>query len=168
MARTGTVQMEPSRVELSMAVEEVLFEQRELLAERGVRVDVEADLPAVWCNPCRVKQVLTNLVRNAVRHGCDPREPRITIARYPSPIRPMPASSGSAFTTMARAFRSNRGKKFSSLADGLPAPIRMGSGMGLSIVRKIVQHYGGQVFVAPESGAGTMFVLSLPSATKSG
>ena len=63
VARTGTVQMEPSRVELPIIVEEVLFEQRELLAERDVQVERAADLPAVWCNPCRVKQVLTNLSR---------------------------------------------------------------------------------------------------------
>jgi signal transduction histidine kinase len=171
VARTGTVQMEPSRVELSMAIEEVLFEQRELLDERGVRVDVEADLPAVWCNPCRVKQVLTNLVRNAVRHGCDAKVPRITIARHPSAASSSAApadagfewigihDNGSGIPVESREEVFERGRR---LAGAHPD----GSGMGLSIVRKIVQHYGGQVFVAPESGAGTTFVLSLPRATR--
>jgi signal transduction histidine kinase len=164
VARTGTVQMEPSRVELSILVEEVLFEQRELLAERDVRVEVGAELPAVWCNPCRLKQVLTNLVRNAVRHGCDPREPRITIARHPSPNPADTAfewisihDNGSCIPLESREEIFEPGRR-------LPSAHPNGTGMGLSIVRKIVQHYGGQVFVGPAIADGTTFVLSLPSA----
>jgi signal transduction histidine kinase len=165
VARTGTVEMEPSRVELSLLVEEVLFEQRELLDERGVEVEIEADLPAVWCNPCRVKQVITNLVRNAVRHGCDPREPRITIAGRSSPDPTEAAfewltihDNGPGIPPQAREEIFEPGRRLSTAHPD-------GTGMGLSIVRKIVQHYGGQVFVEPKSGSGTTFVLSLPSAT---
>ena len=165
VARTGTVQMEPSRVELSLLVEEVLFEQRELLDERGVEVEIEADLPAVWCNPCRVKQVITNLVRNAIRHGCDAMEPRITIAGRASPDPTEAAfewlaihDNGPGIPPRAREEIFEAGRRLSTAHPE-------GTGMGLSIVRKIVQHYGGQVFVEPESGSGTTFVLSLPSAT---
>ncbi|HEV2971787.1 MAG TPA: HAMP domain-containing sensor histidine kinase [Pirellulales bacterium] len=80
LARTGSVQMDPERVELSKVLADVLFELREPLAERGVQAEVAPDFPAVWCNTARAKQVLTNLVRNAVKHGCDPRDPRITIS----------------------------------------------------------------------------------------
>lgn len=163
VARTGSVHMEPERVELWLAVEEVLFEQRELLEERNVQIEVAADLPAVWCNPSRVKQVLTNLMRNAVRHGCDPRQPRIAIARYPSP-KPLQSGfewirihdNGPGIAPQSREEIFEPGRR---LAGAHPD----GSGMGLSIVRKIVQHYGGEVFVAPENGSGTTFVLSLPA-----
>jgi len=167
VARTGTVQMEPSRVELSALVEEVLFEQRELLDERGVRVEIAADLPAVWCNPCRVKQVFTNLLRNAVRHGCDSREPRITISCCPSPD-PIDSAfewitihdNGPGIPPESREEIFEPGRRLSGAHPD-------GTGMGLSIVRKIVQHYGGQVFVDPAIAGGTTFVLSLPSATNS-
>lgn len=80
LARTGGVEMAPGRVELSAVVDEVLFEQRELLARHNVAVDVRRPLPVVWCNEGRLKQIVTNLVRNAVHHGCHPQYPRITIA----------------------------------------------------------------------------------------
>src|SRR6185437_15233041 len=53
-----------------------------VLTERGVAVEVEANLPAVWCNESRVHQVISNLVRNAVKHGCGKKNPRITISRH--------------------------------------------------------------------------------------
>lgn len=168
VARTGSVQMEPSRVELSLAIQEVLFEQRELLDERSVRVDVAADLPAVWCNPFRVKQVLTNLVRNAVRHGCDAGEPRITIACHSSPTsasEPEQADAGFEWIGIhdnGPGIPSHSREEIFEPGRRLAGAHPEGSGMGLSIVQKIVQHYGGQVFVAPESGAGTTFVVSLP------
>ncbi|HXT57080.1 MAG TPA: response regulator, partial [Pirellulales bacterium] len=47
LAKTGSIEMEPARVELAPLVDDVLFEQAELLDERGVRVKVAAGLPAV-------------------------------------------------------------------------------------------------------------------------
>jgi len=165
VARTGAVEMEPSRVELSSIVEEVLFEQSELLAERSAQVEVAADLPAVWCNPWRAKQVITNLVRNAVRHGCDPQGPRITITRR------LPTKADSRFEWIA-VHDNGQGIPVESReiifepGRRLPSAHSDGMGMGLSIVLKIVQHYGGTVFVEP-SGPGTTFVLSLPALPKS-
>ena len=168
MARTGTVQMEPSRVELSMAVEEVLFEQRELLAERGC--------PS-RCRGGPARRLVQSLPgeAGAYQSGAERRAPR---------LRPAGAADHDRALSVARSGRC--GFEWIGIHDngpGIPIESREeifepgrrlagahpdGTGMGLSIVRKIVQHYGGQVFVAPESGAGTTFVLSLPSATKSG
>ena len=79
LARTGRVEMEPEMADTNSVVEEVLFEQRELLSEGHVVVDVASDLPNLWCNRHRLKQVVTNLVRNAVKHGTDPSQPRLTV-----------------------------------------------------------------------------------------
>ena len=80
LARTGSVEMQSTRVGLAEVVDEVLFEQRELLAQRNVRVEVARPLGHVWCNRQRVKQIVTNLIRNAIKHGCDPECPAIHVA----------------------------------------------------------------------------------------
>lgn len=163
IARTGHVQMEPSCVELDQSVAEVLFEQRELLAERNVQVNVAPGLPAVWCNPFRVKQVITNLVRNAARHGCGASEPRISIGPWPSPD---PAETGFAWLSIhdnGPGIPCNSREVIFEPGRRLAGAHADGSGMGLSIVRKIVQHYGGEVFVAPTE-EGATFVFSLPFA----
>ena len=80
LGKTGAVQVQPDRVNVETVVDEVLFEQRSLLAEAGVKVHVERPLCAVWCNADRVKQIVVNLLRNAVKHGCDRRQPQVRIS----------------------------------------------------------------------------------------
>jgi signal transduction histidine kinase len=166
LGQTGVVQMEPSRVELRDVVAEVLFEQRPLLEARAIRVTVAPDLPAVWCNPNRVKQAVTNLIRNAARHGCDPVEPEILVETIPCPVR-LAAKHGDQ--VWLRIFDNGRGIPASDqesiflpgrrLATAAPE----GSGMGLAIVRRVVEHFGGRVIVEPGLTKGTAFLASFPT-----
>lgn len=171
LGQTGKVQMEPSRVELNGVVAEVLFEQRPLLDERGIQVIVSPDLPAVWCNPNRVKQVLTNLVRNAALHGCAAEAPRIRIESVSCPARFAARLRGQAWL---RVFDNGRGIT-SADQESIFLPGRRlssaapdGSGMGLAIVRRVVEHFGGRVFVEPGLNAGTAFLLSFPAVSADG
>jgi signal transduction histidine kinase len=167
LARTGRVEMEPGRVELAAVVDEVLFEQQESLAEHHVEVEVLPPLPVLWCNQGRLKQIVTNLVRNAVHHGCDPEHPRITIA----PAVPTDAAGASQPGAAAFRIHDNGPGIDRRFCREIFLPGRRlrgagadGSGMGLAIVRKIVDHYGGSVFVDPDCDAGTAFVVCLPGA----
>jgi signal transduction histidine kinase len=161
LARTGQMSMEPARVELTRVLGEVLYEQRELIEECQAVVDVASDLPAVWCNEDRVKQVVTNLVRNALRHGCDQRQAAIRISR----IEPRDGNDRFAWLSI---HDNGSGIPVSSREEiflpgrRLPDAHESGSGMGLAIVRKIVEHYGGQAFVDPRCAQGTAFVVTLP------
>jgi signal transduction histidine kinase len=171
LSSTSGVSMEPRRVELENLADEVLFEQQSLLAERGIQATVVRPLPAVRVNPTRARQVLTNLVRNAARHGCDRRGPRIEIKAVPSPTGQSGAPPEAA--DMVWLCVADNGP-------GIPADFREevflpgtrlreataeGSGMGLAIVKRIIDHYGGSIFVA--DGPGTAFVFSLPLDTSS-
>ncbi|MBN2477391.1 MAG: HAMP domain-containing histidine kinase [Pirellulales bacterium] len=168
LARTGRVEMEPEPVELGAVVEEVLFEQRELLAERGIEVEVVGPLPWLWCNRGRLKQVVTNLVRNAAHHGGDTHNPRITIAASHS------TSSASDRRKMAAFHIHDNGpgldhrfrREIFLPGRRLGANRTGGSGMGLAIVKKIVDYYGGSVHVDPDCKEGTSLVVWLPRAER--
>ncbi len=167
LARTGSVEMESGRVELFAVVEEVIFEQRELLLKRNIQVSVRRPLPVLWCNESRVRQIVTNLVRNAALHGCDPDRPRITVApRTSADVRPG-EHNGTVETFqihdngpgMDRRYR----EEIFLPGRRLPGAGAEGSGMGLAIVKKIVDYYRGSVCVDPDCHAGTAIVVSLPA-----
>ena len=165
LAGSGRVEMEPARVELAAVVDEVLYEQRELLQSRGVDVVAESPLPVLWCNADRLKQVVTNLVRNAVRHGCDATEPRITIA---STIPGEDSGGDSRRRMLAFRVHDNGPGIDARFRDAVFRPGRRldsahpeGSGMGLAIVRKIVEHYGGSVGIDAHCPQGTAFVVEI-------
>lgn len=175
LAKTGSVEMEPERVALEKIVDEVLFEQSELIANGGLDVDVAPQLPAVWCNRQRVKQVVTNLVRNAIKHGCDPANPKISISATVLPgINGIAEAAGTRQTdrrprVFLRVHDNGSGietrmhKEIFLPGRRLPTASEEGSGMGLAIVRKIAEHYGGSAWVDRQTAVGTVIVVSFPA-----
>jgi signal transduction histidine kinase len=170
LARKGNVGMEPNWVDVADLVGEVLFEQRQPLADRGVEVEVERPMARAWCNRNRLKQVLSNLVRNAIKHGCDPQRPRIAISSVGEPshitntakrefvaIRVHDNGPGIAPQFHEEIFVPGR-----RLADASSD----GSGMGLAIDKKIAQSCGGTVWVESAKGKGTALVVLLPSSSE--
>ncbi len=164
LARTGGVHMEPARVNLDELLDEVLFEHREQITARRVDVDVHRPLGIVWCNPRRVKQILTNLIGNALKHGCDPVQPTITVTSQTdsAPTRPMLVlcvhDNGAGIAPQSHDDIFLPGHRLAQAAAD-------GSGMGLAIVRKIAEQYGGSVRVDADCPAGTAIVLQLPAPT---
>ncbi|HYW80715.1 MAG TPA: HAMP domain-containing sensor histidine kinase [Thermoguttaceae bacterium] len=165
LARTGTVEMEPQRVKLADVLDEVLFEQDELLQQHGIEVVVRRPLPVFWCNPGRLKQIVTNLIRNAARHGCDPQRPRIVVsaAAAQSNDRNMTAfhvhDNGPGIDPQLHREIFLPGRRYAD--DGVD-----GSGMGLAIVEKLAMHYGGSACIDSNISPGTAFLVTLPAAAQ--
>ncbi|MBO1331735.1 ATP-binding protein [Streptomyces sp. VRA16 Mangrove soil] len=116
---------------------------------------VEQPLPDLWADPDKVDQVLSNLLENAVRHG----EGSVTIAIEPAaPTEPSGTSvtvsdegPGIPEESMNRVFtRFWRGSK------------RGGTGLGLYIVKGIVEAHGGSITVGRAPGGGAEFRFMLP------
>ncbi|MGH3311382.1 MAG: ATP-binding protein [Streptomyces sp.] len=124
-------------------------------AERFV-TRVSEPLPGLWADPDKIDQVLGNLLENAVRHG----EGTVTIEVAPAPTRS--DEEGTAVTvsdegpgipeeSMGRVFtRFWRGSK------------RGGTGLGLYIVKGIVEAHGGTITVARAAAGGAQFRFTLP------
>ena len=163
LAKTGRVDMDPGRVSLSAVIDEVLFEQAALIHDRNVLVEVDNPLPLVRCNEHRVKQVVTNLLRNAVLHGCDKDCPQIAI----STVTAKNCLSNGRFVTLR--FHDNGPGIDASFHESVFLPGKRlakanseGSGMGLAIVKKVVEHYGGSIRIDPNCPTGTAFLVTLP------
>ncbi|MFB7710878.1 ATP-binding protein [Streptomyces sp. NPDC056105] len=121
-------------------------------------VRVEQPLPDLWADPDKIDQVLSNLLENAVRHG----EGTVTIDVMPSASPRERECAGTSVTvsdegpgipeeSMNRVFtRFWRGSK------------RGGTGLGLYIVKGIVEAHGGTITVGRAPGGGAQFRFMLP------
>ncbi|MFG2376418.1 ATP-binding protein [Streptomyces sp. NPDC048504] len=122
---------------------------------------VEQPLPDLWADPDKVDQVLSNLLENAVRHG----EGTVTIDVTASASPREGEETGTSVTvsdegpgipeeSMNRVFtRFWRGSK------------RGGTGLGLYIVKGIVEAHGGTITVGRAPGGGAEFRFMLPVGT---
>ncbi|MER5516438.1 ATP-binding protein [Streptomyces sp. NPDC002763] len=122
---------------------------------------IEQPLPALWADPDKVDQVLSNLIENAVRHG----EGTVTIDVTPSAspregedlentatsVTVSDEGPGIPEESMNRVFtRFWRGSK------------RGGTGLGLYIVKGIVEAHGGTITVGRAASGGAEFRFTLP------
>jgi two-component system OmpR family sensor kinase/two-component system sensor histidine kinase BaeS len=125
-------------------------------AARGVTVRVEdaTDLPLVDVDPLRIREVLTNLIANAIRHSSRGAQVAIGTERRPGHIlvRVHDDGPGIAADELPRIFdRFHKGER------------SHGSGLGLSIARNLVVAHGGEIAVASEVGRGTAVTFTLPA-----
>jgi signal transduction histidine kinase len=120
----------------------------------GFDVQVAPALPEIWADADKVDQVMANLLENAVRHGTG----RVTIVVEP-------VDDGAAVTVMDEG-------------EGIPVELhdrvftrfwrsgrRGGTGLGLYIVRGLVEAHGGQIEIGRAPGGGARFRFVLPAAT---
>ena len=159
-ARTGCIDMEPNAVSVADLIAEVLYEQRGLLEQRNIETIVSSPLPIVFANAMRVKQVLTNLVRNAAIHGCDKSNPMIVIASD------MTASGTREMTTFyvrdnGRGIPAAECERIFEPGYRVPGNQNEGSGIGLATVKKIAASYGGNV-TCESNETSTTFFVTLP------
>jgi len=143
-------------------VNEAVMGMRELAwSQQKVTVEslVNPDIPPVYADPTRVRQVINNLLYNALRHTPEgglivvqavQRGSTVEIAISDTGRGIPPETLPNVFTRYYQAERSKRKAG--------------GSGLGLSIVKQIVEEHGGTIVVESQVGQGTTFRFSLPVA----
>ena len=126
--------------------------------ERGVTLRMAAPehLPPIAVDPVRIREVLSNLLANALRHT--PSGGTVDVRVYESrsssnaiAVDVRDTGSGMSADEIARAFdRFHKG------------PASRGSGLGLTIARGLVTAHGGEIRASSAPGAGTTMTFTLP------
>jgi signal transduction histidine kinase len=149
-----------ARVELPAVVEEVLVFMRRQLDHAHVRAATEfhPSAPAARADRNKVKQVLVNLVLNAVQAMARGGELR---------VRVLPAGGdGGGGRVALEVADTGPGVRPEDL-DNIFAPFYTskpgGAGLGLSVSRRIAEEHGGALSCAPAAGGGASFRLELPA-----
>jgi two-component system NtrC family sensor kinase len=133
---------------------------RQAAADKDVQlaVAVPDDLPSVWGNPPRLRQMLANLIDNAVKFTpaggqvhvqAQPEDNSVVITVRDSGIGIPPAEQPYVFD---RFFRASNVE-----------PNGAGTGLGLAIVKSIVEDHGGRIWLESRPEAGTTFAVVLPT-----
>jgi len=151
----------PEMIRLSELLEGTETLLGELLRERGIRVEKDLDANEVFGRKADLMQVFLNLYSNAYKAM-----PKGGMIRVHS-RRPPPQQGGTARTEVS----------FADTGCGIPSdsldkifdPFYTtsdrveGTGLGLSLTRKIVKEHGGALEVSSKVGKGTVFLLTLPA-----
>jgi len=153
-AEAGQTPKTLETVDISEVVRSVLKEKKELIEERGVQVSVDDDLGVAVMDPTHAYQMFSNLVGNAVKHNdCENPEIRISclVETRPGRLRYLVRDNGPGLPDEEM--------------EDIFLPFHKGgnstgTGIGLSIVDKVVRLYDGEV--RAYNGSGACFEFTLP------
>jgi hypothetical protein len=155
------VQWHEARIDLRELVGNALAAMSQVLEERRIEVELRMPerVPRVRGDEDRITQVMLNLLSNAAKF-CRPGEGRIAVAlsEHAGTLRVDVRDNGAGIDSVSREAVFD---KFSQVGDALGAKPQ-GSGLGLHISRRIVEHFGGRMWVESAPGAGACFSFTLP------
>ncbi len=138
-------------------VEDAVASLTALAGRRGITLspDVAGDVPEIEADPTRVRQVLANLLSNAVRHSPEGGSVRVTVEPVAGDVRFTVTDSGPGIPP----------DRLEHLFDRTaPSADSRGSGLGLSIARDLVQAHGGSIRVANAGAGGAVVSFDIPVA----
>jgi two-component system sensor histidine kinase/response regulator len=161
-AHVGRQPLAKEPMDIREIVQAVLGELRHQETGRDVTVELH-DLPQAWGDPPLVRQVFFNLISNAFKFTRKQQQPRIEIGGVIQGTECMyfVRDNGAGFDMrdVERLFglfqRLHPSKQFE------------GTGVGLTIVQRIVERHGGRVWAEGEPGQGATFRFTLPGAAPS-
>ncbi len=158
VSRAGRVEMRPETLDMNSIIEAAISSLNFQLTEAGGAIKT-GPLPACKADRAAVSQIFMNLLDNAIKYRHKDRAPLITV-------------KGEAAGGMARYSVADN-------ASGIPeneikkiwnvfyrqdrAPAKKGEGIGLPMVRRMVEKNGGDIRVESKEGEGSVFYLELPA-----
>jgi len=156
---SGRMMLRKERVDLGEIVRTAVSAVSPLMQKKGlqVQVDVPTDLPLVYCDRARIRQVILNLVSNAARFTDQGRiVVQARLQELNVLVQVIDTGPGIAPHDIERIF-----EPFGQSSDNLWHD-RGGSGLGLSISQQFVRLHQGRMWVESEVGAGSTFSFVLP------
>jgi two-component system OmpR family sensor kinase/two-component system sensor histidine kinase BaeS len=157
-AESGTLGLKKEPTDLAVLIHDAVAAFASDAAAKGVviRVEDRDELPLVDVDPVRIREVLTNLVSNALRHSATGGSITITTDARDAAIVVSVADTGAGIPPEALPRIFDRFYK---------GPSSHGSGLGLTIARNLVISHGGDISAASRVGEGTTVTFTLPRAS---
>ncbi|ADD04023.1 histidine kinase [Natrialba magadii ATCC 43099] len=147
------------RVDVEQTLQDVRTDLQVRIDESDAEITTES-LPQVYANPSQLRQLFQNLLSNAIEYSGD-EPPRVHVSAAPS-------ETGTEWEFTVRdegiGIEPSAQDRIFELFQRLHAlDDHSGSGIGLALCQRIVEHHGGELWVESEPGVGSVFSFTLPA-----
>ncbi len=153
----GTIEVKPECCDIKALIHDVVGMQRQVTRGRNIVVDVDPLPDSVVCDPRLMRHVLSNLLSNAIKFSTEATTVWLNGRMADDAIELSVKDEGVGIpkTEMARLF-----ERFfrASTSEGI-----QGTGIGLHLVKQIVELHGGTISASSAPGEGSTFIIQLPA-----
>ena len=155
-ARIATQEVPSERIDMGEALASALISLRTAIAESEA-VITHDPLPEVRANQLQMSQVLQNLLSNAIKYRNSNRTPEIHIS-----VSKMPGEWIFSVQDNGQGFDPAYANRIFGVFHRLHGRDVPGTGIGLSLCKRIVERHGGRIWAKSTPGQGSTFSFSLP------
>ena len=159
----GKMALSKEWTSLRDTVDEAVLAVHALFESKGLdlETDIDPDVPDVFCDSTRIRQVILNLLSNAGRYTA---RGGVTVRSWSQDGEVIVSVTDSG-PGIPRQAQERIFEPFHQLGSS-PSRGHKGSGLGLSISRRFVEMHGGKMWLESQVGTGTTFYFSLPLETR--
>lgn len=160
LSRLGRSAVVIDRLNMNMVLKEVVNAMQFQIKDAGAEVEIQDELPGCTGDHSQINQVFSNLIDNALKYRHPDRRPSIKIsgkAQGRNSVYEV-SDNGIGFEPL------HRERVFEIFHRLDPAGKVGGEGLGLTIVRRIIDRHEGDIQVDSTPGEGTTFYITLPAA----
>jgi signal transduction histidine kinase len=161
LSRAGRVEYLPVMSDINAIAQRIVDAMAGTIRTKGATVVIQPRLPPAYGDPTAVEQVFGNLVGNAVNYLDATRPGQIEVG----------CLAGSGADGLNTYFVRDNGLGIASAHLGrmfsafqrLHGNVAQGEGIGLALVKRMVERHGGRIWVESTEGAGSTFFVALPA-----
>jgi signal transduction histidine kinase len=162
LSRAGRVNYQWQAIDVNAVAQKIVQALHDTISGKKAEVKV-GELKEAWGDPTAVEQIFANLIGNAV-HYLDPARPgRIEVGTTDGSADGKPAGLNVYYVKdnglgIPEAYHERVFTAFCRLQ----ANVAQGEGVGLALVRRMVERHGGKIWMESVAGVGSTFFVSLP------
>lgn len=156
LSEAGALELQKETTDLTILITETAraFDGEAAAKKIGIRTHTDSDLPLLEIDPLRIREVLTNLLANALRHTPENGTITVDAAAIADGVAISVSDSGAGISPESLPHIFERFTK---------GPESHGSGLGLTIARNLVEAHSGRIRAESALGKGTSISFTLPT-----
>jgi PAS domain S-box-containing protein len=158
LSRAGRKTGKFNEVDINSVVKTSLKHFESSIIEKHIDVKLTPEFPTVSCDRSRIIEVFDNLIANAVRFAGSQEKPKIKIGwkKQKDQYQFWVEDNGVGI------IEGDKKKIFKTFVQGSLVSSEEGTGVGLSIAKKVIESHGGRIWVKSELGSGATFYFTIP------
>lgn len=156
----GKYIIQKQSVDIVYLVEESALDLKEYVEKKGINfiIDPQIEEKEILCDPQDIERCIVNLIGNAIKFTPSGGTITVVIQDLDDIVRIIVNDTGCG---IAKELHKSIFNRFNQVVDK-NSEIKGGSGLGLTIVRQIVDLHGGRIYIESELGKGSSFIIELP------
>ena len=160
LSRAGRVEYQRKDVDTAEVARRVIDATRSVMSEKKAQVSIVGGLPRVWGDPTAVEQIFANLIGNALNY-LDRKRPGVI---------EVGSSAYEGDPGLVTCYVKDNGLgipeaylgKIFGIFQRVHGNVAVGEGIGLALVRRMVERHGGRIWVESTENVGSTFFVALP------